>query len=410
MRKYDAWGQYRNETAPSASEPKLGFTGHQYDPETGLVYARARYYDPEMGRFLSRDSFEGNLSDAPSLHRFTYVRGNPLRYKDPSGLREMTADEAARDAEWMAAQAQAKAAWAAMPWYRKVADFFDSSGSRETARILARNINAYREGIAQAADGEAVAKIDVAAEYGEGPGTVKLPSGDQELSRQPLIVPVSKFAAVQASRARAAATINAVRGGGVITAVTAAATRDDATIQTVAAVEAPAMALAASKMVANGIQADLRLKFQVEGTSLQGALPKPVPASAPPPEPVEYGPYYRLDTADNVARAKASGFHGGVAARNTHASDTAEAKAYVGPLPAEASGFEFYTPVAPRKNTPPHVALWPTKQPGVLKGTMGDADAAFIPIRITRDSISAPPVEESPAAPGTPDSGIKVPW
>jgi RHS repeat-associated protein len=85
MRKYDAWGQYRNDTAPVASEPKLGFTGHQYDPETGLVYARARYYDPEMGRFLSRDSVEGTIADAPSLHRFMYVRGNPVRYTDPSG-------------------------------------------------------------------------------------------------------------------------------------------------------------------------------------------------------------------------------------------------------------------------------------------------------------------------------------
>jgi hypothetical protein len=50
MRKYDAWGQYRNDTAPLSNEPKLGFTGHQYDPETGLVYARARYYDPDLGR------------------------------------------------------------------------------------------------------------------------------------------------------------------------------------------------------------------------------------------------------------------------------------------------------------------------------------------------------------------------
>jgi RHS repeat-associated protein len=85
MRKYDAWGQYRNETAPSASQPKLGFTGHQYDPETGLVYARARYYDPDLGRFLSRDSYEGTLGEAPSLHRYTYAHDNPLTYVDEDG-------------------------------------------------------------------------------------------------------------------------------------------------------------------------------------------------------------------------------------------------------------------------------------------------------------------------------------
>jgi RHS repeat-associated protein len=85
IRKYDAWGQYRNDTAPTSSDPKLGYTGHQYDPETGLVYARARYYDADLGRFLSRDSFEGELADAPSLHRFAYAAANPLRFADPTG-------------------------------------------------------------------------------------------------------------------------------------------------------------------------------------------------------------------------------------------------------------------------------------------------------------------------------------
>jgi RHS repeat-associated protein len=84
-RKYDAWGGYRGGTAPSASEFKLGYTGHQYDPETGLIYARARYYDSDLGRFISRDSYEGQLGDAPSLHRYTYAHGNPLSYTDRSG-------------------------------------------------------------------------------------------------------------------------------------------------------------------------------------------------------------------------------------------------------------------------------------------------------------------------------------
>ncbi len=85
MRQYDAWGGNRGGTAPLASEPKLGYTGHQHDPETGLTYARARYYDSELGRFISRDSHEGTLTDAPSLNRYAYTHGNPLRYVDPDG-------------------------------------------------------------------------------------------------------------------------------------------------------------------------------------------------------------------------------------------------------------------------------------------------------------------------------------
>ncbi len=43
--------------------PRFGFTGHQYDAGTELVYANARYYQPGVGRFLSRDPFPGLLSD-----------------------------------------------------------------------------------------------------------------------------------------------------------------------------------------------------------------------------------------------------------------------------------------------------------------------------------------------------------
>ncbi|MBZ4417857.1 RHS repeat-associated core domain-containing protein [Myxococcus sp. RHSTA-1-4] len=84
-RQYDAWGNHRGGTAPGAGDFKLGFTGHQYDTETGLTYARARYYDSELGRFISRDSYEGTLDDAPSLHRYVYARVNPLLYVDLDG-------------------------------------------------------------------------------------------------------------------------------------------------------------------------------------------------------------------------------------------------------------------------------------------------------------------------------------
>jgi RHS repeat-associated protein len=404
--RYDAWGNLRG-GGPTASEPSLAYAGQHWDQDVGLSYAQQRWYEPRVGRFLSEDPVSGDLQNPASLHAFGYANGNPLSFTDEDGRRAMEHWEKARDDEQVADYQRRQARWKALPWHAKVADFFRSDGDFQGAKVLARNIRAYRSGIDQAANGEQVVELDVAAEYGEGRVDLALASGTQNLSRNPLAVPASKVGSVRASRARAGATINAVRGGGVATAITAAVTRDDATIQTVAAVETPAMALAASKMVANGVQADLRLKFQVEGPSLQGALPKPVPAPAPPPEPVEYGPFHRLDTAVNVARSKMSGYLGGLPARNTFASDTPEAKAFVGPLPEGASGFEFFTPVPPRRATHPGKALWQDTLPGVRKGTMGEADAAFIPIRITRDSISAPPVDETLNTSGSTNAGAR---
>jgi RHS repeat-associated protein len=55
------------------------FTGEQEDGETGLYFLRARYYDPETGRFLARDPLEFN-------QRYAYAGNNPATMVDPSGL------------------------------------------------------------------------------------------------------------------------------------------------------------------------------------------------------------------------------------------------------------------------------------------------------------------------------------
>ncbi len=68
----------------SSDNPFL-FTGEQYDPEAGLYYLRARYYSPELARFLSRDTYEGTLTDPLSQNPYLYARGNPAVYVDPSG-------------------------------------------------------------------------------------------------------------------------------------------------------------------------------------------------------------------------------------------------------------------------------------------------------------------------------------
>ncbi|NEP81417.1 MAG: hypothetical protein F6K39_26585, partial [Okeania sp. SIO3B3] len=49
-------------------------------------YLRARYYEPNIGRFTSRDPFPGFLTDPLSLAKYPYVHGNPVNHTDPSGL------------------------------------------------------------------------------------------------------------------------------------------------------------------------------------------------------------------------------------------------------------------------------------------------------------------------------------
>lgn len=50
-----------------------------------MIYLRARYYDPSIGRFTSYDIEEGKISNPLDMNRYVYCRNNPVRYADPSG-------------------------------------------------------------------------------------------------------------------------------------------------------------------------------------------------------------------------------------------------------------------------------------------------------------------------------------
>ncbi|MBN8216619.1 MAG: hypothetical protein J0L75_08240 [Spirochaetes bacterium] len=61
------------------------FTGQELDADTGLMYFGARYYSPEMGRFISGDSEIPDQLNTQSYTRYAYALNNPIIYSDPSG-------------------------------------------------------------------------------------------------------------------------------------------------------------------------------------------------------------------------------------------------------------------------------------------------------------------------------------
>jgi RHS repeat-associated protein len=75
---YNAYGQT---TATTGTTTPLGYGGQYTDPETGLIYLRARYYDPTTGQFLTRDP-----ATALTAQPYGYSTDNPVNLADPTGL------------------------------------------------------------------------------------------------------------------------------------------------------------------------------------------------------------------------------------------------------------------------------------------------------------------------------------
>jgi RHS repeat-associated protein len=78
--RYSAFGVAESS---GVTEVAVSFTGHQFDVATGLIYARARYYDPALGRFISQDP-------EFAVNPYVYALNAPLDLTDPTGRTPVT--------------------------------------------------------------------------------------------------------------------------------------------------------------------------------------------------------------------------------------------------------------------------------------------------------------------------------
>ncbi len=92
--EYFPYGETWVEDGGSGQVPGYKFTGKELDPETGLYYYGARYYDPVLSKWISTDpiisayldgEINGGIYVPINLNLFTYAASNPLRYLDPDG-------------------------------------------------------------------------------------------------------------------------------------------------------------------------------------------------------------------------------------------------------------------------------------------------------------------------------------
>jgi RHS repeat-associated protein len=82
---YAPYGQVLNRSLRNGP----GYTGHEEDPATGLVYMQQRYYDPQSGRFISTDPVQATANGG-NFNRYWYANDNPYRFTDPDGRQSCT--------------------------------------------------------------------------------------------------------------------------------------------------------------------------------------------------------------------------------------------------------------------------------------------------------------------------------
>ena len=94
---YDSWGKLLSTSGSLAetfgAEQPFRYRGYVYDEETGFYYLQSRYYNPELGRFISADVYLSTGQGVLGHNAYAYCLNNPANGVDPSGHAVVSAQE-----------------------------------------------------------------------------------------------------------------------------------------------------------------------------------------------------------------------------------------------------------------------------------------------------------------------------
>lgn len=83
--EYDGWGNIIEQSGVMAEDNPYRYGGYRYDLTTKMYYLIARYYDPEVGRFLSVDPVIPSMYAPITQNEYVYANNNPVMLNDPNG-------------------------------------------------------------------------------------------------------------------------------------------------------------------------------------------------------------------------------------------------------------------------------------------------------------------------------------